>query len=68
MSTQGRSKSSKYRGVSLNRWSGRWEAYIGIKGKKVHLGRYNTQKAAALAYNDASKKHFGKDGHVNKVR
>lgn len=39
---------SVYRGVSWNR---QWVADIRIDGKRIHLGHFNTQEAAALAYN-----------------
>lgn len=43
--------SSQYKGVSFDKESNKWRAIICIDYKLVHLGRYNTEKEAALAYN-----------------
>jgi hypothetical protein len=35
----------------------RWRAQISVGGKRIHLGRFDTQIEAAAAYNVAAKKH-----------
>jgi hypothetical protein len=39
-------KSSKYKGVSYSKERDKWCAYINILGKKVAIGRYNTEEEA----------------------
>jgi HNH endonuclease/AP2 domain len=57
---RGRSRhnSSGYKGVSLRR-SGRWEAYITKKRRRMHLGTFDTPEAAHDAYVAAARKLFG---------
>lgn len=51
---------SKYRGVSWSRQQKKWEVRIRIpEGKRVHLGFYKDEDAAAEAYNEASKQYHG---------
>ena len=52
-------KSSKYNGVTLNKESGKYRAYIVIDRKYCHLGVFNSAIEAAKAYNAAAIKHFG---------
>jgi len=42
---------SKYRGVHWFRRDSRWQAQIHCKGKKYHLGYFDCQKEAAMAWN-----------------
>lgn len=52
--TQGK-YSSKYKGVSFNKLSNKWIAYININRKKVHLGYFNCELSASLAYQNKLK-------------
>lgn len=52
----------KYKGVTLCKQTGRWRAQL-----NGHLGRFDTIEEAALVYNAAAKKHFGKFALLNKV-
>jgi hypothetical protein len=54
-----RQNSSGYKGVSLCRRSGRWEAYIRKKRRRMHLGTFDTPEAAHDAYVAAARKLFG---------
>lgn len=54
---------SLYKGVSWSR--GLWVASIKVNGKRYHLGCYKTQTTAALAYDHAARKHFGKFARLN---
>jgi phage anti-repressor protein len=45
-------KSSKYHGVSLTKQN-KWACSYTMNKKKIHIGTYNTELEACLAYNDA---------------
>lgn len=49
--------SSGYPGVSYSK--NKWRAYIGINGKQIHLGRYNTIEEAIEARRQAELEYFG---------
>lgn len=58
---------SKYRGVHWFRRDSRWQVDIYCKGKKYHLGRFDCEKEAALAWNySALELGFNKES-FNKV-
>lgn len=42
-----------------------WEAWIGIDGQHVYVGRADTPEAAARLYDEAALKHFGEFAHLN---
>ena len=52
--TQGK-YSSKYKGVSWNKYAKKWLAKITISGKQKHLGRYIDELQAHQAYQNALK-------------
>lgn len=56
---------SKFKGVQ-KRSPNSWRARIQVDGKRLHLGFYTTELRAALAYNNAAIKHFGKFANLNK--
>lgn len=45
-----KNKSSQYLGVCLCKRTGRWMAYITIDGKLKGIGRYDTEREAAIVY------------------
>ena len=57
--------SSKYKGVTFDKWTSRWESYIGYNGEKIHLGRYKSEEKAALVYNEKAKELFGEFANLN---
>ena len=64
-------KSSIYKGVSSRlKTDGtkKWVARICIDKKFIHLGCFTTEEDAALAYNIAATKNFGKDYVINNVQ
>jgi hypothetical protein len=54
---------SKYRGVSKH--CGKWQGAISKEGKKFHLGTFNTETEAALAYNKSAVKLHGEFANLN---
>lgn len=51
--------SSKYRGVTFNRKSNKWQAGIKVNGKSIHLGLHIIEEDAAEAYRKAAEFYFG---------
>ena len=52
--TQGK-YSSKYKGVSWDKEKNKWRTKININGKLIHLGYFNCELSAALAYQNKIK-------------
>ena len=61
--------SSRYKGVSLSktRKTRQWRAQITIDGKLRHLGYYDLEDNAAIAYNIAAESAFGNIAFLNDV-
>ena len=53
---------SRYRGVSVYRRTGRWEAHIWHDGKQRHLGTFGDAESAARAYDKAAMRFRGAAG------
>jgi len=47
--------SSKFRGVHWHKRKGRWHSRIQVNGRQKHIGYYNNEIEAALAYDEAAK-------------
>lgn len=58
---------SKYKGVSWYKAGKVWEGKIQVNRKTVYLGRYHSERDAAIAYNGAAMLHFGEFAVLNKV-
>ena len=50
---------SRYKGVTASRTRGVWKAGIKTLGKQTHLGCFDTEEAAARAYDTAARKAWG---------
>jgi hypothetical protein len=44
------------RGTSYDGRDNRWNAYIGLDGKRIHLGRFDTEETAHQAYLKAKRR------------
>lgn len=53
------SKSSPYKGVHFEAWSGKWRAEIMSHGRRYKLGRFTDVKEAKRAYNAKARELFG---------
>jgi len=60
--------SSQYKGVTWYKQADKWMAYIKTYGKQIHLGYFDDEIEAALAYNEAAIEHFGEFAHLNTCR
>ncbi|KAF8408057.1 hypothetical protein HHK36_007198 [Tetracentron sinense] len=65
-------RSSRFRGVSRHRWTGRFEAHLWDKGswnvtqkKKGKQGAYDEEQSAARAYDLAALKYWGPTTFIN---
>jgi len=56
---------SGYKGVTLCRATGRWRALIWRRGRRVHLGYFDTPEVAAAAYDKAALRLFGAFARTN---
>ena len=57
--------STGIKGVHFHRRHRKFQAHIGVDGKKIHLGMFATADEARLVYEDAAKKHFGGFARLN---
>ncbi|HOW46112.1 MAG TPA: AP2 domain-containing protein [Rubrivivax sp.] len=56
---------SAFKGVSWHAAAGKWRSQIKSGKKRVHLGLFDDEVAAAMAYDAAASAVFGKFAHVN---
>lgn len=59
--------SSKYKGVHFTKTTNKWKAEIYISGKKIHIGYFHEEDAAAQAYNFMAHKYHGEFAYYNDV-
>ena len=57
--------SSQYKGIAWDKYRQKWQAYINVDGKRQHLGRFEDEREAARAYDQAAKKRFGNFARLN---
>lgn len=58
---------SAYKGVTWHSGQQRWRARISVNKKRIHLGFFDTEVDAAIAYNHAARTHFQEFALLNKV-
>ena len=56
---------SKYKGVSFDKHGNKWIVSISRDGIRHKVGRFKTEKDAAIAYDNAAKKYFGEFAYLN---
>jgi hypothetical protein len=56
---------SKYLGVFFKKQTGRWMAQIVDHGTAIHLGYFDSEVEAALAYDEAASRIHGEFAHLN---
>lgn len=62
-----KNNTSGFKGVSWHKRSNKWRAVIKVNAKHKHLGLFQTDIAAANAYNDAAKKYYGDFARLNNI-
>lgn len=58
-------KSSNFKGVTWAKDRNLWRAGIRVKNKLIHLGQFINEKSAAISYDAAAIKFFGKFACLN---
>jgi AP2-like factor (euAP2 lineage) len=66
--SRSQSGTSQYKGVSYYTKNKCWRAGIGVDGKSIHIGFYDSEEEAALAYNKAALQHFGDQAYQNQIK
>lgn len=59
---------SGFKGVSLDKPTGKWKAQVRANGEKKYIGLYVTAIEAAIAYDDAALKYQGEYAYTNAMR
>ena len=62
-----KNNTSGYKGVTWEKESNKWLAYIYFNKKQIKLGRFNNVIDAAISYNQAALKYFGEFAKLNEV-
>ena len=58
-------RSSRFKGVCRHNRANPWRAQIKISNKRIHLGYFPTEEAAARAYDEAALTYFGEFAWLN---
>jgi hypothetical protein len=58
-------RSSKYKGVSIDKRTNKWRAIIYYKYIKIHLGCFDNEEEAARAYDEAARELYGEYAMLN---
>jgi hypothetical protein len=57
--------SSIYKGVSIHKQTGKWQASVGLDGRIYYLGLYETQEQAARVYDAKARELHGEFASLN---
>jgi AP2 domain len=60
-----KNNTSGFKGVTWDEYWGKWRVRIGYAGRRIHIGRFQSAKEAAHAYDDAAKKLHGEFACLN---
>ena len=63
-----RNARSRYRGATWHRQRRKWRARIKHRGREIHLGLYQTEREAVLAYNAKATELYGEFARLNDVK
>lgn len=66
-SIQTREKTSRYKGVCWDKNRGKWMAGIKCNGKRINIGRFDSEDSAARAYNKYATSLFGEFANLNAI-
>jgi len=56
---------SKYKGITFYKKQQNWGVQICVAGEKIFLGTFEDEIEAAMAYDEAAKKHYGEYAKLN---
>lgn len=56
---------SKYRGVTWDKDNSRWRAAVFKNGRRIHIGRFDTEEEAARAYDAVAREHHAEFAALN---
>ena len=59
---------SIYKGVSRERRRPRWRACITVNKCRQHIGYYDTELGAAIAYNERAVRYYGDFATINRIK
>jgi hypothetical protein len=62
---KGANNTSGFKGVSWDKSRSVWHVGIGVEGRWLNIGRFDTAEEAARAYDEAAKQYHGEFAHLN---
>lgn len=65
MRVQTKNKHSKYKGVTFCSYTKKFKAYYSMNDRQIYIGRFEDERSAGLAYNNAVKIAFGEFARLN---
>ena len=60
-----RNTTSRFKGVAWKKLNRQWVAQIAVRKRKLHIGLFRDEVAAARAYDAAARQHFGEFAFTN---